>query len=262
VCSDYQKEADMKPASNVRKRIQTFSVMAILLLVLVDASPASATSGTLMIDTDTTLTEDHSGSIVINADDITLDCDEYSVTGLGSGEGILLNGRTGVTVKNCHVTGFTEGFVLTGSSGNTLKRNTASDNSLIGFALFESSWNNLVHNIATGNQEGFGLTASAENILKGNRANHNVFDGFLLQNSTDNILKANRASDNAVGFSLESSSAGNTLRGNTADGNGVGFEDGSTGSGTAGTANTYNGNKCKDNTTAGSFPSGLCMPQP
>ncbi len=79
-------------------------------------SPAWATSGTLTITTNTTLTETHDGNIIIAADNVTLDCAEHLVT--GSGIGILLQDRQGVTVKNCRVAHFTNGIVLVRSKGN------------------------------------------------------------------------------------------------------------------------------------------------
>ena len=74
------------------------------------------TTGTLTITSNTNLNEDHQGNIVIAADGVTLDCQGHEVTGTGSGTGVLLNGRTGVTVKNCHVSGFLDGFGLFNAS--------------------------------------------------------------------------------------------------------------------------------------------------
>jgi hypothetical protein len=49
-------------------------VAALVVASLVSAGTASATSGTLVITSNTTLTEDHTGNIVIGADGVTLDC--------------------------------------------------------------------------------------------------------------------------------------------------------------------------------------------
>ncbi len=82
----------------VRVRFGVWGLSLLLFSLL--PIPAHATTGTLTINADTTLTEDHYGSIIIGTDDITLDCGGHSVTGPGSGNGILLIRRTGVTVKN------------------------------------------------------------------------------------------------------------------------------------------------------------------
>ena len=117
--------------------------------------PVWATTGTLTITTDTTLTEDHFGNIVIAADGVTLDCAGFNVVGTGTGTGISVSGRTGVTVKNGNVRGFTTfgfavynngagggGFSIQESSFNTFTENTATNNGVFGFvAVFNSECN-------------------------------------------------------------------------------------------------------------------------
>ena len=199
----------------------TLSIFA-LVIAAVAAFPASVSAAhgpTLTITTNTTLSADFTGGIGIAADGITLDCAGHTVMGPGvalifhpDGEpfvttGILLEGRTNVTVKNCHVTGFGDGFWLDGSDGNTLQGNTA-DGNLFG---------------------GFGLSASNDNILTDNTANDIAEDddpgtGFYLGRSFGNTLQNNTANGNRVGFSLEESSL-NSLEANTANNNTrVGFQ--------------------------------------
>ena len=60
----------------------------------------AATCPTPIMD-DTILTEDCTGSIVIDADNIKLDCRNHTITGTGGGFGITLNGKTGVTIEKC-----------------------------------------------------------------------------------------------------------------------------------------------------------------
>jgi len=180
---------------------------------------------------DTTLDSDLTCSgngLVIVTDGITLDCNGRSVTGSGFGGGhfgIELVGRTGVTVKNCHVTAFGEGFFLQGSSGNTLKGNTANGNSR-GFHLISgSSSNTLEGNTANGNFDiGFVLSSeSSGNTLKGNTANGNFDIGIHLKDAFGNTLEGNKANENSRGFHLIRSS-GNTLAGNKGNDNSdVGF---------------------------------------
>jgi parallel beta-helix repeat protein len=62
--------------------------------------------------------------------------------------GILLEGITGVTIKNCRVTGFGYGFFLNDSNRNTLQGNIANDNAFIGFVLSYSSDNTFRDNTA------------------------------------------------------------------------------------------------------------------
>jgi parallel beta-helix repeat protein len=214
----------------------------------------------LTITTDTTLTEDYfNTTIVIGADDITLDGNGHWIIGPGrcsrigdsnadpemapemeynSTFGILLEGRTGVTIKNCCVTGFgnglylngsnrnilqentaynnTDGFSLWESDGNTLTANTA-NNSVVGFSLWESDGNTLTANTAHDTTFGFDLTMSIGNILEANTANNNKW-GFTMFESSDTTFRDNAANSNDEGFAFQYSNE-NTLQGNTANNN-------------------------------------------
>lgn len=265
-------------------------VAAMLLFATLSGSQSlSATSGTLEISTDTTLTEDHAGDIVVVADQVTLDCDGHEVTGTGSGIGILLEGRTGVTVKNCNVAGFTNGFMLSVSSfnllvGNTstgnsergffttlshdniLSKNTAMSNGTVGFVLNHSTGNTLDKNRASGNSLGFNTRFSSDNLLVKNLSEKNLTRGFLLFNASANTFELNRARDNALeGFfvvteSFPGSAGDNIFTRNKSQKNGdLGFRDDSLGTGTTG--NIYTNNKCIANSAGGSAPDGLCSPQ-
>jgi parallel beta-helix repeat protein len=177
----------------------------------VPAVPAGATSGTLMIGADTTLTEDHSGDIVITADNVTLDCDGHTVTGAGAGLGIVIGiNRSGVTVTDCEVTNFTDGIHVTESDDITLIGNNAHHNSSVGIILNLSNGNTLTGNQV--NDNGFGK--------------HATF-GFLLLDSDDNELTNNSANRNGeTNFGLErgpNGSDGNTFTQNTASGGDRGF---------------------------------------
>ncbi len=62
------------------ENLRLLLVAAVVALALsVIAPPATASSGTLVITSDTTLTEDHHGNIVIEADNVTLDCAGHTV---------------------------------------------------------------------------------------------------------------------------------------------------------------------------------------
>ncbi len=180
----------------------------------------AATTGTLTVTADTVLTDDHLGNIVIAADNVTLDCQGHAITGAGSGTGIRLSGRTGVRVQNCTISNFRTGVLLDSSSGNTLHKNDASDNTTYGIRPFNSNDNVFKSNVASGNgRSGFFLTLSSDNILKNNSADGNGVHGFRVSVSSDrNELKRNTANGNTLGFDLFSTD-GNTLKMNEACGN-------------------------------------------
>jgi parallel beta-helix repeat protein len=274
-----------------RLEMKRILIIAVVLVALVGSQPVSATTGTMTLLVNTTLTEDHAGNIVVAADHITLDCGGHTVTGTGSGIGILLQGRTGIAVKNCHVAGFTNGFVINGSSfnhlvGNTstdnsergffttfsndniLTRNTARSNNTVGFVLNHSTDNTLERNKSIDNSLGFNTRFSSGNLLVKNQAEKNLTRGFLLFNASANTLELNRARDNALeGFFVVTESfpgsAGDNIftRNKSQKNDDLGFRDDSLGTGTTGTGNIYTNNKCIANSAGGSAPDGLCSPQ-
>src|SRR5262245_24714128 len=133
-------------------------VLAALVAAVMGPSPLMAQT---VITVNTTLTADVVGGVVIGAHGITLDCNGRRVSG-----GITLISKTGVTVKNCVVTGAVDGVALTSSSGNTFEANTVE-----------------------GNTGGFHLTGSGGNTFKGNKVGRNSQFGFKFEGfSTGNML--------------------------------------------------------------------------
>ena len=192
----------------------------------------------ITIMTTTTLKTDFTGQIVIGADGIDVNCDGHTISGVSTAStaspnsGILLNGRSGVTIENCHVANFYIGFQLVSSNGTTLTADSATGNGF-GFLLSSSNNNLLSGDTATGNKlDGFLLQSSGNNNLLGDTANGNSGSGFRLVSSSNNNLQKNTASNNSVyGFALTSSSNNNSVIGNSACGNIAfdAFQSGSTG---------------------------------
>src|SRR5659263_175256 len=97
-----------------------------------------------------TMTADLIETIQIDSNGTTLDGDGYQTAGSGTGYGINLTGRSGVTIKNLNVGQFSKGFYLLNSNNNYLIGNTASSNT-----------------------NGIYLSGSSNNTLNGNNANTN-----------------------------------------------------------------------------------------
>jgi len=203
-----------------------------LCVALLPAVAVSATTGTMQITTDATLTEDHSGPIDVMADNVTLDCDGHTVTGSGTGHGIDVDYRTGVTVRNCTVSGFDMGIDLQTSDGNVVTGNTVTGNS----------------------GDGIHLSFSDNNTVTGNEAHDNGANGFSLNGgSTGNTFTDNTANDNGLDGFLSWESWGNTYTANAASGNGgwgFAFAPG---------VNAYSRNYCTGNRAGNSMPSGSCQ---
>jgi parallel beta-helix repeat protein len=182
-----------------------------------------------VITESTKLTMNHEGGIVLGADGITLNCDGHRIYGEGD-SGVLLQGRTGVTVKNCVVEGTGDGFSidvrLYDSHGNTIKNNTSLYPRDHGFTLWYSDDNKVVGNTAYSSEShGFVLVDSDRNELKNNvGSSDGGLAGFHILGSSNNLILDNRLKGYAFGFTIESGPWVGVIHGsdyNTINGNKV-----------------------------------------
>jgi parallel beta-helix repeat protein len=201
------------------------ATIALVLAVL--TSPATASSGTLTITSSTTLTEDHYGNIVIDADNVTLDCAGHTVFGPGdsgfSGGINVAGGRAGVIVRQCTVTGFNvNGIFAGGASDGRYEANVIYGNAAHGMHLDNGS-NNVVVGNTSRSSGGIGivLTRATQSRIEGNTVQGNtLWAGIaLFDGSHDNLVANNTALRNGLGFVVEDATS-NELRGNTANLNG------------------------------------------
>jgi len=261
-----------KEVGEVRRRLLISGVVALLLAALAPSARAG-TPGTMTITSDTTLTEDHHGSIEIAADDVTLDCAGFSVIGPSPDpwpvDGVLVDQHSGVTVTNCTASGFVNGFKLQGVTDSTLVGNTATANEGNGFYADGSGGNLFRDNIAFDNIIGTGfafLDSSNDNLLKdsiafgnggnganvyrgdGNRFRGNVMYsngafGFAIDRADGSLLVNNVARGNTNAGFISTNSRGSRLVENVARGNsGAGFELGEGARGTHLVGNVARGN--------------------
>jgi cysteine-rich repeat protein len=127
-----------------------------------------------------------SHALTINASDITLDCNGHSITGTGSISvaryGIRNSGNDHVTIKNCRISGFTRGIMISNSDSNTIDNHT------------------LTHNAGTGFRDGaIHVSNSQFTRLKWIDAFHNRGHGILLSNSDNSFLEIIIACNNSRG---------------------------------------------------------------
>lgn len=159
-------------------------------------------------------------TIQIDSDNITLDGDGHASTGSGTGSGVYLPGRIGVTVRNMNIEQFATGILLNNNSiNNNVTGNNALNNSDTGIFLDSSNNNMLSGNNAANNTVGIGLNSSSNNTLSCNDASNNAI-GIGLVDSNNNTLSGNNASNNAahdfsIGIVLVDSN-NNTLSSNNA----------------------------------------------
>lgn len=98
--------------------------------------------------------------ITISADNVTLNCSGYSITGDSSGNGIQLIGASNATLRDCAIYNFSNGIYFSGSSSNRVLGDwtywgSSTDglyNNLCGIR-FDSSSNNVVENTSLSNYD-------------------------------------------------------------------------------------------------------------
>lgn len=240
--------------------------------------PAVADTPTLVITSNTTFTEDHIGGVWMGADDITLDCAGHTISAPPEGGyfGVSVYYQSNVTIKNCRVTGFTQGINVDHTSGVRVLGNTSFANSGSGFFIPESTGTVLDGNVAANNCQGIVISASTGITVTNNRVDGSCRDGIVLDLSSGNTLVGNESRGNGRGLVMVSShdnvvasntfednreeeagwgvlvigSSGNTFTGNLTARNGAdGFrlEEGS------------NGNVLRENTATGNVGPGVSL---
>ena len=178
--------------------------------------------------------------LVIGADNITLDLNGFTITGgpVGDGPGILLEGRTGVTVKNGTVTQFDAGVAIDGGSANTVtamrlldNRGSFSTDFGDGIAMFATTSNRITNNQVRNNgpYDGIGMIRSHFNFVDSNQVADNIQSnqttGIRIENagrnpSNDNVVTNNLVANNGLdGIQVFAGGSRNQIRFNQVFGN-------------------------------------------
>ncbi|MFQ5668026.1 MAG: nitrous oxide reductase family maturation protein NosD [Candidatus Binatia bacterium] len=181
----------------------------------------------------------------VAANDVHIDFNGHTLSGPGTGVGIITAnggcvGVTGLHLNGGTVTGFDTGIRLCAPASTTMNAHvngmTVTGNSLSGIHLVNSDGNHvngntISENISTQGAVGVRLENSHNNKFNTNRLRDNetvpgVFatcGGFGLFGSNDNVITSNDISDNGAangGFGVGLFfSSGNTVRGNIVNGN-------------------------------------------
>jgi len=248
------------------KKILIFPIFAILALVIIaspiyNANAQTITCGqeitqSVTLESDLNCMDSGTDGMSIDANNIVLDCAGHTITGPISSSpamtglnGITLVHANGVTVKNCHVVYFDNGFVLrSNSSNNNLVSDKADNNGNYGFDIASNSNNNQITNGQASHNGGYGfiiesssgknqldnnlssgntragfvaLTSSNDNTFENDTSYENLQDGFIISSSSGDVLKSSQAIGNTYsGFALFGSNGVN-LDNNTSVGNGM-----------------------------------------
>ena len=188
-----------------------------------------------VISEDLTLTEplicsgEYTYGLEIGAEDITIDCNGWGISGSGFGTGIYVNAYSRVTVKNCDISNFNNGVEIYSSSDSEINKNNIHNNQDNGIYVDLSDNLQILDN-GIRNNDGFGVFIEGEDIssghtIKGNIINGNNIEcgeegcaGILLLGEDNCVIEDNEVSRNYYGIVL-SQSYDNSVLNNVLEGN-------------------------------------------
>jgi parallel beta-helix repeat protein len=212
------RRSDSPPAiqtGGLRAALRPGIAAAALIVPLFVGSASADTWGTISIGANTRLKENHNGSVVVTADNVTLDCAGFTITGPStnpeqSQSGVLVQHLSGVIIKNCRVTGFGNGVEVVDSTGVSIIGTHAFDNTSEtpgdGFLIVHGKDTTLKNNVSTGNVNGIDVLDSDGTLLEHNRIEGSAWAGLIVSDSTGTVARGNVAIDNGGGLELYSSS--------------------------------------------------------
>jgi parallel beta-helix repeat protein len=170
-----------------------------------------------------TFNESNCDTIVVERDNIIIDGAGYTLQGTGVylSNGIVLSGRTNVTIMNTQIKNFHSGLYLNSSSNNVITGNNMTANSEEGIRLEFSSNNSMTGNNLANNGVGIYLyESSSNNTISENTITANNWYGIVVTWSSNNSITGNNVANNPFGITLYESSD-NIVCGNTFDHDGL-----------------------------------------
>jgi parallel beta-helix repeat protein len=163
------------------------------------------------------------------ASEVTLNCNKLTLRGAGRDSLVgvaLLDGTSGVTVKNCTVMGFSFGISTVDSGNFSLKFNTVVDNLSVGIDIGFSSRGGTVWGNRVGNN-GYGISChefSDGNVIAKNHVFGNSLHGIQGVDIDNNSITANTVENNgAAGISLSHSNGNEVMNNHIHDNDGDGI---------------------------------------
>jgi hypothetical protein len=148
--------------------------------------------------------------LTFTANDITLDCQGYTITGNysdSSSSGIYTNNRDNLTIRNCNIQEFGSGMYIYSTSGSTFTNIVSTNNSCVGFSI-ESSSNNVFTSLTTRYNSNLSLGCDKVGIIIIFGSNNNTFSSitssennnygiWITSNSNSNSFNSITVNDNA-----------------------------------------------------------------
>jgi parallel beta-helix repeat protein len=170
-----------------------------------------------VVTTDVTLTKSLKGcasGLVVGADNVTIDLNGFAIKGLanGTGTGIDVTGRTGVTVKNGNISDFADGVRLFNTSSSTVE-SLVIRRTLTGIRLARTDngtdSNEILDNKVRDSGDGIVAFGAASSRIAGNVLADLTGTGVLCRDTFSSAaeIDGNRSVRNDVGIRLQFCSA-------------------------------------------------------
>ena len=147
-------------------------------------------------------------AVIVAADNITLNCNGSSFIGEGIGVGILIQGRTGVTVRNCKARGFDVGMYVVSGKKFVFENNDFSGNYV--------DDNYPIEDLKPIPHGGMILNGIQNSRVQGNTANRNIAGIQLLNSQRVQVLQNTTSRNRGWGIFLYGTTA-STVFTNTAE---------------------------------------------
>lgn len=180
--------------------------------------PADAEHGTWDPHTRTyTLTKDVVAEILVSEDSLALDGGGHRVRAPDKGNkpGIVLDGRTGVTIRNVVIGNFARQILLRKAHGNTITRNTIGGAGFDhahgrGIYLQESHGNTISHNVLERHNRALSIETSQDNVFDNNYITQDRAAAVhIFGQSSGNKFVRNVFADNRKSVDISQYSQGN-----------------------------------------------------
>jgi len=191
-------------------------------------------------------------AVWITASDVHFNLAGFTLSGGGTGVGILISNVSGVHVNGGKVTGYSVGIKLDHVSESHVNGMTVTGNTT-GIQLLSSHDNHINGNYVSNNATlGIELRDSNNNDFNTNVVVNNNREerdgGFTLYNSDNNVITSNNVSNNGlVGIWLDPASSGNIIRSCIANGQPGAVPPNRTGIEVRGSGNLVQGNLANNN---------------
>jgi len=170
------------------------------------AGPACGATITSSVRLTADLRDCPADGLVIGADGITVDLNHHTIDGTGNGAGVRLTTRHAVRIKNGTIKEFARGIDSLQGTGNVFEGLTSTANRS-GIAVTESTGDTLrLNNLSRNTVTGALIFTSANTKVLGNRVYDNAGNGIaFVEGSTGNLASANDVRGAETGLIIDTS---------------------------------------------------------